>query len=215
MNKFHFALFCLFTQSALAQQTDVNVTNTNSIPVSVNNSPVLIEYRVVGFTTTLKSGDIYKGYSGMHRLCAEEVHPSARAAFSVEFIRSFIQPGDMPSVAPWIIPTNPRPFYRPDLSEGDDHQWSASEEAGGRSAASSSNPRLAMENALNCEFYSNKRFNRSGLIGTSRGVKTSACNIKRPIACAAPVAIPVYTPPVERGIVIKPLQQGKIPVIQQ
>ena len=209
MNKFHCAIFCLFVQPALAQQADVNITNMAPIPVAIqSNSHANVEYRVVGFTSSLTDGEINRGYLGMHRKCASEVHPSARAAFSIEFIRSTVPLDDMPPKGAWVIPTNPRPFYRPDLSEGDNHRWTATEEAGG--IATSSSPKLAMENAMNCSFYSSDKPNRSGLVGVSRRVKTAPCNVKRPIACAAPVATLLFVPTFEQNIKTQSNTQGKV-----
>jgi hypothetical protein len=67
-----------------------------------------------------------------------------------------------------------------------------------------------MENALNCSFYSSKKFNRSGLIATAKGVKTVACNTKRPIACVAPVGTSIFVPTFEQNIKTESPTQGKV-----
>lgn len=199
------AMFYLFVQTAVAQTSDANINKAKPFAVK-GVAEVMVEYRVVGYTKATE-GDIRKGYAGMNKKCANEVHPSARAAFSVEFIRTAILE-DIPTKGAWVLPTNPRPFYRPDLSKGDDHFWSVTEEAGGIST--SSTPELAMENALNCSFFTSDKFNRSGLIGTSKGVRTAACNSDRPIACAAPVATELFSPTFDINIKTKASNQGKV-----
>ena len=63
---------------------------------SETQSETVAEHRWVGFSTTMTDGAINAdfglllGHSAMHKICADEVAPNARACFTSEVVRSVV-----------------------------------------------------------------------------------------------------------------------------
>ena len=217
---FLIALLSVNTASAKEVKTvdvnntpDVNVVNTPSVIVENDSqSPVpvsivggggsggqLIEYQVVGFTTTSTNGApqanggvgvTVLGVRAMNLLCKAEVAPNARAASVADYLRT----RDMPAVpvgSAWLIASDTRVVFDPSL----DHSvaWIAFEAGAPGITGSSSSPVGAM-GRMTCGHFQDDSFpSRAPIIvaGTYESIAFGTCVAARPVACAAPVAVPV------------------------
>lgn len=193
---------CAQTSRDAPPTVDVNVTNdeTSPVPVTVQNGArTIAEYRVVGFTTTKTTGDIETtdasganvlGYSAMHRLCQVEVAANSRAATTSEYLLTPQEPGDAPSA--WLIPTEAVPLFVPDSSlENED--WVAYDPATQSNVTTrGGNPGAALAR-LDCGGYTRGDNPNTGSVGSQifGRVFHSPCSDPRPVACAAPVEVPV------------------------
>ena len=107
--------FCLFgNEPVFAQDT------------SAAQSETVAEHRWVGFSTTMTDGAInadfglLQGHSAMHKICADEVAPNARACFTSEVVRSIVD--GRRETTGWVIPTGYALYPDPSATEGD-CQW--------------------------------------------------------------------------------------------
>ena len=191
---------------------DVRVINTpgvtienateSPVPVSIvdgggNGAQTITEYRVVGFTAAT-DGDItdgsLRGVAAMHSLCAA-VDPSWRAAFSDEARRS--PAPDLTAVTlgteVWIIPTQPVPRFHPDAPVST-FDWIAIDHASGVILSDfHNNLQTAISSAV-CAGYGNASGTLLGLGWVPHSGKIVgglSCNFPHPIACSAPVEVPI------------------------
>ena len=161
----------------------------------VNTAPrTLTEYRVVGYTAAtdgaIQTADAsLTGVAAMHSLCAD-VDPNARAAFSDEAIRSPAVEG-APAAA-WIIPARTEVLFRPDVIDSRD--WIAVDGVSGVLITGGvfGNPQPAIAAAA-CLGYTSNISYRAGLIlePASGRVLNQTCNNSVPIACSAPIVVPI------------------------
>ena len=179
---------------------NVNVTNdeTSPVPVTIKGgAQSLTEYRVVGFTAPTDGfietvDQSLSGIGAMHSLCAE-VASNARAAFSDEAMRSPPIVGG-PFVA-WVIPSQPQLVFRPDAASAP-FDWIAVDQASGAGAENGDaglqvNPESAIA-VFACSWYQNNSTSEIGFVWNGQGrITGSLCSIAKPIACSAPVAVPI------------------------
>jgi hypothetical protein len=170
-------------------QGNVTVQNdeTNPVPVTIQTTT---EWRVVGVTTTEVDGlvnhDGLIGNAAMHRLCQQEVGPTTRACFAAEAIR----PTPFGGGLGWVI----RSQNVTVILSGTD--FIAIDGGTGEASPSSPTPRAAVQ-SLDCAGHG---FNTIGVRGQVADLNfnitpTSSCGSVHPIACCAPVVIPVTTLP--------------------
>ena len=176
---------CLISLSALAQP-----------PRPPGPPGSSIEYQVVGFTAVTDGsiealaadGRTVVGYAAMHRLCAL-IDPSWRAATTVEFLRSRNMPQG-PRDEVWLIPTDPKLLHLPGDPTG---EWMAYD-ATLTNPYQTNSPAGALR-GLSCYHHTNHESSSftSGIVGstTDQGIERSSCGAEHPVACAAPVAVPV------------------------
>ena len=155
----------------------------------------LIEYRVVGYTAPTDGAiqrvdPMLNGVAAMHSLCAE-VDPNARASFSNEAIRSPAIEG-VPATA-WVIPARTEVLFIPDATQAT-NDWLAVDGVSGVATTKFGfgNPESAIGGAV-CDGYQSASNIRSGLvIETASGrVLKGNCEESTPIACSAPVKVPI------------------------
>ena len=155
----------------------------------------LIEYHVVGYTAPTDGAiqrvdPVLTGVAAMHSLCAE-VDPNARASFSNEAIRSPAAAA-APTTA-WVLPAQTEVMFLPDATNPT-ADWVAVDGVSGIATTKFpfGDPQSAIGGAL-CEGYQSTSNIRSGLVvDTASGrVLKGNCESSRPIACSAPVAVPI------------------------
>ena len=175
---------------------DVNVINDANSPVSVTiqgDEQTLVEYRIVGYTTSTFGGpiktdnDMVVSYAAMHKLCANEVAPNARAAFSAEAVRHVEVLPPVAVVAAWVIPSSLEVVYRPDSAD-----WIAWDPTTGLTLGSGATPGEALGTAQ-CFRHEGQDSSVVGInLGHNGRLTVHRCEVGEvPIACSAPVAIPI------------------------
>jgi len=178
-------------KSVIVQNESIAVTVEND-SIAVTTTEAAWEYRLVGFTapTTGEISDSQgSGLYAMHRICAKEVAPNARACFTNEIQRPAHNTTFPVNLAAWVIPSK---YVVERNSEG----WIARDEGSGR-VGESAISRTGAKAILNCVSYTSdsSTFGQLSLNGTvmfdSGGMGASSCTLSNPIACCAPVAIPV------------------------
>jgi hypothetical protein len=176
----------LFCTALFADDDDSN---------SDERAKTLIEYRVVGYTAATNGAiqrvdPLLTGVAAMHSLCAE-VDPNARAAFSDEAIRTPFVEG-APKFA-WVVPARTEVMRVADATTIN-NDWIAVDGVSGVETTKFgfANPQSAIGRAL-CEGYQSNSRIRSGLvIGTESGrILKGDCDESMPIACSAPVVVPI------------------------
>jgi hypothetical protein len=183
------------SMSAMAQE-EVTVINDDESPVPVAPQTT-VEYQVVGYTKSTdglveaiaSDGRAIQGYAAMHRLCSG-LGPSWRAATTAEFALSRnIPPAPGVLHQAWVIPTEPVLLRTPGERGGAYTAYDAASSI----AASATTPQVAL-GSLSCNHFTFNGFpGSSGVLGSSDDQKfsKSGCDYDFPVACAAPVAVPV------------------------
>ena len=190
-----------FGQSVIAQggmgrlpPGDVNVTNdeTSPVPVTIQNGgQSIVEYRYVGLTPDATTGRIsalfdgitLTGYAAMNKFCEAEFGVGARAATAGEALFRH----DADSRAGWVVPDggivvlDQSPTF-----------IAVSRHSHARFGGSNVGPEDAYERAA-CKSYSLDLFFVNSATVTPSGFidGRSQCADAFPIACSAPVLIPV------------------------
>ena len=206
-----------FAATILTACEDVNVTNDENSPVPVtiqNDAESLTEFRWVGFTTTVTDGDIdtvspegpLSGHSAMNRLCAVEVASNARACTSAETAHSVMH---APSVLPnqisggWLIPVGITLIYDPVGLPTDSPPipgWLAYENFSGQGPIIANPQMQHARREIGCDGFNAVANSSSGkgysgiavrFIGDPHFILALNCTAEIPIACCAPVEIPV------------------------
>ena len=155
-----------------------------SVEDTVDNEPQsLLEHRVIGYTTTRSTGYIEAdsafgpmlGFAAMHELCTQQVPGATRAAFSHEALRPAAPLFGQVEVA-WVIPS-PETYEYSNAGAIDrvSCEWYAAA------------PRAADEEA---SFATGLAFSPF-----SGRIQTVSCEVALPVACSAPVAVPVMPRP--------------------
>ena len=157
----------------------------------------VVEYRIVGVTRPTagrvtyqdENGRQWIGYSAMHKLCEVDVAPNARAAFSEDVLRYDLErpPFQMPY---WFIPSRVAVVPFPDPSNPSSTLWAAVDEASGVAFGAEPNPLFATF-TLSCQNHYLSEPTQSGVVLEHGPTIIASCNVPIPIACAAPVKIPV------------------------
>ncbi|NIW25435.1 MAG: hypothetical protein GWN29_13210 [Gammaproteobacteria bacterium] len=161
-------------------QNDSETPVAVSVEENVDNEPQgLVEFRIVGYTITRTAGLIeadsrfgpLTGYAAMHELCQQQVRGSARAAFSSEAVLPAAPLVGQVDRA-WIIPA-------PSLFDYTDP---------------------AAISRISCDWYetigSSVReetpFSTGLVFAPASGrISNAICETALPVACSAPVAVPV------------------------
>ena len=156
--------------------------------VVVQATNTIVEYRFVGVTVEERDGSFgyggLVGVSALHKLCADEFGPGARASTISESQfrgddgagQAWLAPGNTPMV---IAATGPATWAPHDAVTGD------------RVGNSFSSGSAALGSAY-CNSYSSASSNNSAPVSQSGApVVPGTCNSNRPVACSAPVDIPV------------------------
>ena len=174
---------------------DVIVTNdeTSPVPVTIQNGvQTIVVWRYVGLTTFENDAAfLFVGLSGiaaMNAVCAAEFGPSARAATIAEAqFRTASTAGSAEARLGWLVPGGPMipartttDLYRP-----------LDAATGGGVGFTQVSPHVALSLA-HCSRYT---LNATSVGGSSvnrfGNQVVSSCNLILPVACSAPVAIPV------------------------
>lgn len=169
----------------------VNVINDESSPVPVN-AQTIVEWRYVGLTAFEDDGRFefggLIGIAAMNKACADETYgfgPGARAASIAEALQrddlsSEIRVGWVAPAGPMVTEPFGADFYPVDASTG---------RHTGRAAAT---PFFAISGAY-CARYqlSDTSFRGVATSGVDAHILVASCATTRPVACSAPVAIPV------------------------
>ena len=174
---------------------NVNVVNGAASPVPVivqgGDGPVLVEYRIVGYTTTAVNGAPSApgglfGVPAMHALCAAEVAPNSRVAFTVEAAR----PGPVTAVPlAWVLPTT---LELVDDSGDFGDLWFIYEPPFIHTVVGLDDSAGAVVQQAECEARtSGSVAERGAAFSPSFGMVFASCDTVLPIACSAPVAVPV------------------------
>ncbi len=186
------AVTALYAIATYAGDKDVIVTNEPSaaVPVSVQNAPTIVEYRYVGLTTVQDSGlfelDGLFGIAAMHKACANE-YPGSRAASIPEaYFRN-----DSDTRAAWLVPQGP--MIVTTNSPIATSPYSAVDAITGISvgfvAGSGECETCALAFAY-CSQYTSNTGRGPISLGDGR-VEDIVCSSTLPVACSAPVAVPV------------------------
>ena len=170
--------------------------DTNPVPVSIvdgeNGGQTITEYRLVGVTPTPTTGGISSGpsngYKAMHELCHSQFTDS-RACYASEASGPNTLPPGTPNA--WVIRSRDVGFViNPDAT----NPYEAIDAGSGITVFAGSG-RIAISN-LDCNQY---RLGDSGTTGQrvlifSGGIESIPCDTPHPIACCAPVEVPIFTP---------------------
>lgn len=157
----------------------------------------VVEYRVVGVTRPTvgrveyedESGGQWIGYGAMHKLCEVDVAPNARAAFSEDILRYNLERPPLPT-SYWFIPSRTAAVPFQDPSDASSTLWAGVDEASGVAVGAGQFP-LAGIWALSCDAHFSSSDQQTGVAFDGRAGFIASCNVPLPIACAAPVKIPV------------------------
>ena len=176
----------------------VEVISSQLDPVTVSDQTI-IEWRYIGLTQTEDDGEFqYGGLEGvgaMNKACAAEFGPSARAASIQEAF--FRDDGAVDTRRGWVAPSGPMIVAR--YASGGDPQggpFVAKDAATGINVGQSS---ITDERALTvayCIHYGSiTLFDPLDSVSvTSNGrIFSEGCDSVLPVACSAPVSVPVYT----------------------
>ena len=184
----------IFVSSPLqAGDKDVVVTNdaTSPIPVEIQNgAQTIVEWRYVGHTRdpdAKKTGDFeyggLRGIAAMNKACADE-YPGARAATISEGLQ-MDSPAEFEAFS-WLVPGGSMTAV---LAPND---YEAHDAATGPQVGIA---KLTAAEALvvaYCHRYTNGQSDKVAPILASVGeILLGACSLDLPVACSAPVAIPV------------------------
>jgi len=152
----------------------------------------LIEYRLIGFTTTTTNGLIAKpdgseGYLAMHRYCQDEVDPDSRACFASEASG----PSGVPVLAgdAWVISSRDVTVLLDSAQK-----FVAVDTGSGCVVSSSKGTAVDAVRNLDCISYRNNKSTFFGqAVSSFTGIVKclTPCAQVLPIACCAPVSVSV------------------------
>lgn len=175
----------------------VTLENAEPVAVTIEDGPqTIVEYRLVGFTTEVVDGApifdvLLQGYPAMHKLCADEFGPNARAATSEDVRRPLHATPPYPFET-WIVPTGIVVLFDP--TDPDPLEaWRASDSVSQASVnAGDSGPREAAA-AADCVQRNSSASVFWGVTHRPAFGRTESarCNTILPVACSAPVSVPV------------------------
>jgi hypothetical protein len=201
-----FATAVLMSSAVLAGEKDVIVINTpdvkvvndenEPVPVMVQNTAKIVEYRYIGVTEFESNGLVefggLVGIAAMNKVCNAEFGPSSRAASIAEaFWRD--DPQDLRKG--WLVPRGPMSFVK-GTAIGTDF-FAAIDSSSGVAVSAEGNADAVTAGLLSyCGRYT--QANEQGSVttfgaatGGTGAVSGSLCDNIQPIACSAPVAIPI------------------------